>query len=61
MLGLILAIIFIIIDIVFSIWNSYNAGKIYAYRKGLGGVVYTLGGFLPCETVKYLTSIDNIW
>ena len=47
MLGLIFAIIFIILDIVFSIWNSYNSGKIYAHRKGLGGVVYTLGGFLP--------------
>lgn len=51
MLGLILAIIFIIIDVIFSIWNSYNAGKIYAYRKGLGGVVYTLGGFLPMAYV----------
>ena len=51
MLGLILAIIFIVIDIIFSIWNSYNAGKIFAYRRGLGGVVYTLGGFLPMSYV----------
>ncbi|WP_204265153.1 hypothetical protein, partial [Klebsiella aerogenes] len=46
MFGLILTIIFLVIDIAISIWNSYKAGKIYAYRKGLGGVVYTLGGFL---------------
>lgn len=51
MLGLLLSIIFLIIDIVFSVWNSYNSGKIYAYRKGLGGVVYTLGGFLPMSYV----------
>ncbi|MBB5253785.1 hypothetical protein [Sulfurisphaera ohwakuensis] len=51
MFGLILTIIFLVIDIIISIWNSYNAGKIYAYRKGLGGVVYTLGGFLPISYV----------
>jgi len=51
MLGLILVLLFIVIDIIFSIWNSYNAGKIYAYRRGLGSVTYTLGGFLPMSYV----------
>lgn len=54
MLELLIIVLFTIIGIVFSIWNSYNAGKIYAYRKGLGIVVYTLGGFLP---ISYIISI----
>jgi hypothetical protein len=46
-LGLILDIIFLIVDVLISLWNSYNAGKISNYRKGLGRLFYTLGGFLP--------------
>ncbi|BDC17115.1 hypothetical protein [Acidianus sp. HS-5] len=53
-LGLILDIIFFIIDIIIPIWNSYNSGKISAYRKGLGKLLYTLGGFLPMSYVLSL-------
>ncbi|BFH72273.1 hypothetical protein SJAV_02170 [Sulfurisphaera javensis] len=51
MLGLILAILFIVIDVVISIWNSYNSGKIFAYRKGIGELTYVLGGFLPMSYI----------
>lgn len=46
-LGLLIAIIFLVIDILISIWNSYNSGKIYGYKRGIGRVFYALGGFLP--------------
>lgn len=50
-LSLILGILIIVVDIVFSIWNSYNAGKITYYRRGLGRLVFVLGGFLPMSYV----------
>ncbi|WP_048100574.1 hypothetical protein [Candidatus Acidianus copahuensis] len=50
-LGLILGIIFLAVDVVISIWNSYNAGEISRSRKGLGITFYTLGGFLPMSYV----------
>ncbi|AWR95048.1 hypothetical protein [Acidianus brierleyi] len=53
-LGLLLDIIFLIIDIAIALWNSYNAGKISAYRKGLGRLFYTLGGFLPMGYVAVI-------
>ncbi|ARM76618.1 hypothetical protein [Acidianus manzaensis] len=48
---LLLDIIFLIIDIFISIWNSYNAGKIAGYRRTLGRIFYVLGGFLPMSYV----------
>lgn len=53
-IGLLLDIIFFIIDIIIPIWNSYNSGKISAYRKGLGKLLYALGGFLPMSYVLSL-------
>ncbi|AWR97834.1 hypothetical protein DFR86_09965 [Acidianus sulfidivorans JP7] len=50
-LFLLLDIIFLIVDIFISIWNSYNSGKIAGYRRTLGRVFYVLGGFLPMSYV----------
>jgi hypothetical protein len=47
MLGLIFAILIVVIDVVISLWNSYNSGQIYATNKALGSIFYTLGGFFP--------------
>jgi len=54
MLGLILTVIVIIIDFIFSIWNSYNAGQIYANSKKLGILFYILGGFLSLSYIVTL-------
>ncbi|BCU71060.1 hypothetical protein [Stygiolobus caldivivus] len=50
-IGLIIGILILIFDFAISIWNSYNAGKIATYRKGLGTLVFFLGGFLPVSYV----------
>ncbi|MEJ2770976.1 MULTISPECIES: hypothetical protein [unclassified Stygiolobus] len=50
-IGLIIGILILIFDFAISIWNSYNAGKISSYRKGLGTLVFFLGGFLPVSYV----------
>jgi hypothetical protein len=44
---LILGIIVLVVDFVFSMWNSYNAGRISAVRPVTGKLFYALGGFLP--------------
>ncbi len=54
MLGEIIFFIFIVLDFVFSMWNSYNAGQIFPARRSLGGLLYFFGGFLP---MGYVVSI----
>ncbi len=46
-LSLILGVIILVVDFLFSMWNSYNAGRISAWRPVAGKVFYALGGFLP--------------
>ncbi len=54
MLAEIISFIFIALDFVFAIWNSYNAGQVFPARRALGGLLYFFGGFLP---VAYVVSI----
>ncbi|MCG3109573.1 hypothetical protein L3N51_01868 [Metallosphaera sp. J1] len=54
-LGLIISIIFIVIDILISLWNSYNAGQTYRARRTLGAIFYFFGGFLPMGYMVLLT------
>jgi hypothetical protein len=51
MLGEIIYFLFIVLDLVFSIWNSYNAGQIFPTRRGIGELFYIFGGLLPMSYV----------
>jgi hypothetical protein len=50
-LGLLLFVLILAFNVFISLWNSYNAGQLRPYNRGLSYLFFALGGFLPMSYV----------